>query len=36
MGIVAVFFVDNYSTVKLTGVFIAISENNAKIQRSRT
>jgi len=36
MGIVAVFFVDHYSTVKLPGVFIAIPENNAKIQRSRT
>ena len=30
MGIVAVFFVDHYSTVKLPGVFIAIPENNAK------
>ena len=29
MGIVAVFFVDHYSTVKLPGVFIAIPENNA-------
>ena len=36
MGIVAVFFVDNYSTVKFTGVFIAISENNAKLQHCRT
>jgi hypothetical protein len=36
MGIVAVFFVDNYATVKFPGVFIAIPENNAKIQRSRT
>ena len=36
MGIVAVFLVDHYLTVKLPGVFIAIPENNAKIQRCRT
>ena len=35
MGIVAVFLVDHYLTVKLPGVFIAIPENNAKIQRCR-